>query len=560
MKTAHEERLRLLDRIGAILGTFALLMLLLRYGFPAVAMPRGVVLAWSTLLPLGFFFEAGLRLLWVRDPWRHLTFHPWRYVLSVMVLLELAGIATWSLGPQARGPRAAILASELTLTIGLLGYLRGAARGAIHANRWLAERQIPIFLLPAAAFGALIIAGAFLLALPGLSFGRRPWIDHLFTATSAVCVTGLTAYDVATTLRPIGKGVLALLIQLGGIGALTLLGLLGLWVRGGWTARERIAFGELVGGAEVRETRNLIRTVFAVTICAEILGTVALWRLWDGRLDYPILTALFHAISAFCNAGFTLFHDSLSSFRGDPPVLVVVMGLVLAGGLGFPVLAHAARSGVGHVLPWVEIRPLARGLRQAVLFSGLLVLAGAAAYLADGWIGGSRRSVIDALFQSVSTRTAGFEIEPQRAFLGVGFAMTLILMAIGAGPQSTGGGMKTSVVLRIFGRPDAREEGARSSLGARKLALLLAGVYLSVGLAGGALLALSGGRPAGDAAFEAFSALGTVGLSRGMVPEAAPVEKLVLVLLMFSGRVLFPTFVATLVRRRRGGVDPLPWA
>jgi trk system potassium uptake protein TrkH len=289
---------------------------------------------------------------------------------------------------------------------------------------------------------------------------------------------------------------------------------------------------------------------------------LALGLLWQGRVEHAMPVALFHSISAFCNAGFSLFADSLGSFRNDPATLVVMMALIVAGGAGFPVLVDASGTLASRLVPWIPVRPLAKSSRTTFTAICLLVPLGALAFFVDGALQGRPRSVLDAVFQSVTTRSAGFQLESQSNFAGLGIATALVLMAIGASAQSTGGGIKTNVIARLFGQNgDAGDEASRPRplFGPLGLAFLLVVAYVTTGATFGWALARWEGCALRDACFETFSALGTVGLTRDLTPTLSPAGKGLLMLLMFTGRVLYPTLVVALTRARPSGPDRLPW-
>ncbi len=564
MSDRNTKRLRRLDQVAAALGILAFVMLVCRYGFPDLEIPRPVAFAWSAMLPIGLFLEAMYRLLWVENPWRYLSQHPLRYLILLMIVLELSGVAAWSTEQTLRQRSTSFFAGEFYLAVFLFGFVGSWAKGAIMANRWLANRRVPVLALPALTFALAIIMGAAFLSLPGLHQRPLSLLDNLFTSTSALCVTGLTVYDISSSLNAVGQAVLALLIQLGGLGTMTVIGMLALWHGGAISFGERVAFAELVGGVRLRETRQLIVTIIKITLVVEAFGTLAFWLLWRGRIEHPILQGAFHAISAFCNAGFALFSDSFASFRDDPPTLIILMLLIVIGGAGFPVIANLTRTGISRIIPWIENRPLSQASRVVLLWSGGLIALGAVLFFIDGWLHQTPRTLLDAVFQSVTTRTAGFQIESQLRFNMLGLIGTIMLMIIGASPQSTGGGIKTTVLARFFKRIDPRDEKQSSrwlfTFKPFRIALLLAGFYLVAGMVATILLVYTDDLTIGDAAFEAFSALGTVGLTRDVTPMLSVAGKWIDIILMFTGRVLYPTFVMWMIRGRRESPDPVPWA
>jgi trk system potassium uptake protein TrkH len=555
---ARAARLRFLDRFASSLGVLALVRLVTLYGFPGLDIPEAVLFAWSAILPVGFFLEALYRLLWVEDPWRFIARSPARYILLTMIVLEVSGVATWG---SSREPGTSLLLGEVYLVIFLFGFAGSWAKGALLANRWLANRRIPVLVLPSVLFAVVIVLGAAVLALPGLHQSSPSLLDSLFTAASALCVTGLAVYDVASTLNPVGQFVLAVLIQVGGLGILTVLGWMALWQRGDLTFGEHTQFSELVGGMNRAETKKLLALVLRVTLLSEGLGTLGFWLLWRDRIEHALPLGAFHAISAFCNAGFALFPDSFAGFRQDPATLVVLMALIVAGGAGFPVLASLGRVVRSRVLPWDENERLSHTARIVFATSGILVLAGAVAFSIDGWLQGRPRGALEAVFQSVTARTAGFQVESQLGFGVVGLVATVVLMAIGASPQSTGGGIKTVVFARLFRRMSRprRGEPAHYRLESFRIALQLCAVYAVAGFLAAGALRWTDGLDKRDAIFEAFSGLGTVGLTRDVTPRLSDPGKSLVIVLMFAGRVLVPTLVLAWTRSRRHEVEAVPW-
>jgi trk system potassium uptake protein len=191
--------------------------------------------------------------------------------------------------------------------------------------------------------------------------------------------------------------------------------------------------------------------------------------------------------------------------------------------------------------------------------SGLLIILGTFVFLIDGWLQGGSRSVLEALFQSVTTRTAGFQVESQLRFASVGLVATVVLMAIGASPQSTGGGIKTTMIARLWpwrGSGFASQRGA----GAFWIALQLVAAYVLTGALAAGLLRWTDSIATRDALFESFSALGTVGLSRDLTPQLSPAGKGIVILLMFAGRVLYPVLALRWTRARPIEPESVPWA
>ena len=412
-------------------------------------------------------------------------------------------------------------------------------------------------------FLGAIAVGTVLLALPmahaqGVRLG---WLDALFTATSAVCVTGLIVVDTGGAFSRFGQAVILLLIKSGGLGILSVGALIAFTTgrRLGVVARLglQVQTNHLQLGGVVRFVRNLL----LVTTGAELLGALALWPAMAreaGPAEGAWL-ALFHAISAWNNAGFSLFSDSLMRFAADPWVVAIVPALFVAGGLGLVVFVDvvtAARTrwrrrgtpGAGQArVPW------SLHTRTALAATGILVLLGAGGIAVLEWSNPATLGALDpaarplaAAFQGLTPRTAGFHVLEPAELTPASQVLTMALMFVGGNPSSTAGGVKTTTIavlllaawaaVRGRGSPVAFGRGISGFLLARATAV----VTLALGVVTLAILALAvsePGVPLPVLAFEAFSAFGTVGLSMGVTPELSAAGRWVIVALMLLGRV-----------------------
>ncbi|KMY69122.1 hypothetical protein AAU61_06300 [Desulfocarbo indianensis] len=419
------------------------------------------------------------------------------------------------------------------------------------------------------SFGALILLGTGLLALPIMQ-GPAPvsFLDSLFTATSAVCVTGLITVDTPTAWSGGGQALICLLFQLGGLGIMTfstaMLYMAGL--KPGLTSH--LALSGALGSAPAGDMGRLTRNVVLYTLILEGVGAAALTLRFAG--DYPwgqaLALGVFHAISAFCNAGFSLFSTSLESYAGDPAVNLIVMALIVLGGLGFLVLSEL----IG------RIRGRGRGrnprlslhTRLVLATSGILLLGGAAVlWCLEYWSGGDVSfGFWQALFASVTARTAGFDTVAMDKLSNASLLVIIALMFIGASPGSTGGGVKTTALATLFATARTRLKGlsganifhrgisdkqvgeALTLIACSLLVVMLAVVVLAVLEVNGA----SHGHARANVlahAFEAVSAFATVGLSMGVTSGLSAGGKLVLIVLMFVGRLGPLTFIYALIRR-----------
>jgi trk system potassium uptake protein TrkH len=431
------------------------------------------------------------------------------------------------------------------------------------------RRGSPTRLFVLSFAGLIALGAAGFLFLPGLYTGPGlGWVDALFMATSAVCVTGLTVLDPGTALTAWGQAWLALLIQLGGLGILTFTTLV--MARLG---RVSLSLEEAGSGAvPLRhvDERRLLTTVVAVTLTVEASGAVMLWLDWRARFGElgALWPAVFHAISAFCNAGFSLFPDSLVGLRTSALTLGVVGGLIILGGLGFVVMEDV-RARLRHT------GRLSLHSRLVLTSTAVLLVAGWVHYLFFEWSHELYAlpvpdKITNALFMSVTARTAGFNTVDYGRVSNPSYYFTILLMLVGGSPGSAAGGIKTTtcaaliLALRarmrgdtdatVFGRslpPDTVNRAAGLALGS--LIFLGAMVFLLM-VTESPVLGYRDRAHFLDVVFEAHSAFGTVGLSAGVTGTITPTGRMVLSVLMFVGRVgpvALVTAMITAAARRR---------
>ncbi|MFZ5974276.1 MAG: TrkH family potassium uptake protein [Bacillota bacterium] len=416
-------------------------------------------------------------------------------------------------------------------------------------------------------FFLVIVAGALLLSLPfatrdGRSVGL---LNALFTATSAVCVTGLVVVDTGTTYSLFGQIVILLLIQTGGLGFMTIASLAFMLARKRITLSERLVIKESLNQDTNAGMVRLVRRVLLLTFIMEGLGFLLLSTRFIPVYGFAkgLYFSVFHAVSAFCNAGFDLIgnYQSLIPFQDDIIVNITVMGLIIFGGLGFVVISDIWRKR--------SFKKLDTHSKAVLKMTGFLIIAGAALFLImesgnpatlghAGMEGGSK--VMGAFFQSVTARTAGFNTIDQGTLSYASKLGCMLLMFIGASPASTGGGIKTTTAYVIFktavaamrgrgevnmlGRKCARDVIMRS-VGIIALALTL--VFISSLVV---FIAEAGtGKHFESILFEVFSAFGTVGLSEGITPTLLPISKLMLIVTMFAGRLGPLTLTMAFARR-----------
>ncbi|BDG60834.1 TrkH family potassium uptake protein [Caldinitratiruptor microaerophilus] len=435
----------------------------------------------------------------------------------------------------------------------------------------LAARRRHVLFSPArvlvTGFALLILVGTVLLSLPvssatGQSVGV---VNALFTATSAVCVTGLVVLDTAGDFSLFGQIVILSLIQIGGLGITVLSVAVALILGRRVSLRERVVLQEAFGQWAPAGMVRLVQEVLKVTVVIEGTGALILFLRFLG--DYPPLRAawlaVFHAISAFANAGFDLFHVSLKPFATDPVVVLTVAALLMVGGIGFTVIQDLRRTR----LHWHR---LSLHSRMALATTACLVAGGFAAVLALEWSNPKTLGALPplarplaAFFTAVTPRTAGFEVIPTGELRPVTLLLVIALMYIGASPGGTGGGIKTTtfatVVLTIRaavrGWEDVHVWGRRLPNDLLRKAWVIAAIAAGWVLLVTATLLVTEGRDLTPILFETTSAFGTVGLSTGITPDLTTAGKLLIALMMYTGRVGPLTLAVALAERRAPAPD-----
>ncbi|MCU0312328.1 MAG: TrkH family potassium uptake protein [Acidimicrobiales bacterium] len=422
------------------------------------------------------------------------------------------------------------------------------------------------------AFAAAVAVGTLLLMLPvSTTSGQitNPG-EALFTATSAVCVTGLIVVDTATHWSTFGQVVIMALIQVGGFGIMTLSSLVAVALSRRLGLRQRLFAQAETGTMDSGQIRRVLIGVATFSLLFEVLATVVLtWRFWvDGEvsLGRAAYLGLFHAVSSFNNAGFALFSDNLIGFVTDGWVLVTIGAAVIAGGIGFPVWLEL-RDALLRPRSWSLHTKLTVGTTVLLLGAGTVLL------LACEWgnpatIGNldTGDKVLVSWFQSVQPRTAGFNAVDYGLMRESSWLVTDALMLVGGGSASTAGGIKVTtfallgfvIWAEVRGDPDVTAFGRRIPGAAQRQAVTL--VLLAVGavITATFALVLLADVAIGPALFEALSAFSTVGLSTGITPALGTPAQLVLVALMFLGRVGPITLFAALVLREHGRLYRFP--
>lgn len=434
-----------------------------------------------------------------------------------------------------------------------------------------------------ASFLTLILVGAGVLCLPKATNGDRlSFVDALFTSTSATCVTGLVVRDTGHDFTLMGQCVILGLIQLGGLGIVVFGAVFSLLLGQAFSLRESAAMQDLVSAQTLNKIGNMIAFIFMATLVIEAVGTFGLYTLWDNSDTWASMNqsrwfySLFHSISAFCNAGFGLFNDSLVQYNRSWATYTVICPLIILGGLGFGVLynlCHVASDQIKRCIKKIRHKqcrfsmdvPLRISLQSKIVLSlsFLLIMFGAVLILLLEHISGNPGisacpDALDALFQSITARTAGFNTVDIDAMTAPSKLILILLMFIGGSPGSTAGGIKT-VTLAVIAmtiittlRKRSEVEMFRRSIRPVVVgrAITVTGLFVFVLFVMIFTLSLSeGGNPdisLFDLAFEATSALGTVGLTTGITSVLTTTGKFIIIIAMLIGRLGPLTLLAAL--------------
>ena len=422
------------------------------------------------------------------------------------------------------------------------------------------NKMKPIHLIPL-SFLAVIIIGAVLLTMP-FSSANGEWTDFvtaLFTSTTSVCVTGLVVVDTFAHWSFFGQLIIVLLIQIGGLGVVTVGAIVMHLAKKKFTLGHRVLLEDSLNLDRRREVGSFIVRVVAGVFAVEEIGALIYAIEFIPRLGFfkGIWAAIFQSVSAFCNAGMDVVGpNSMIDFNDSPILMIVTMVLIVVGGIGFVVwydIIDGIREGIKKRFSVKTIvRRFSEHSKLVVLLTLSLILIGAAIFffveydnpntLGEMDLGDK---ILNSFFQSVTLRTAGFVSVPQDGLTDISCVVGCILMFIGGSPVGTAGGVKTVTAFLFFlfvysyvvGKPENVIFKKRVSEEGMRKASAIVFVNMSIALVMTLLVLLSGEIPLTDALYEVFSAIGTVGVSRGLTPNLNVFARLVIILTMYLGRV-----------------------
>jgi potassium uptake TrkH family protein len=444
-----------------------------------------------------------------------------------------------------------------------------AARGRLSGA---ARRHLQPAQAVALGFAAAIAVGTGLLMLPiaKVGAGGATFIEALFTATSAVCVTGLIVVDTPVYWTSFGQVVILALIQLGGLGIMIFAALVGVVLARKMSVRSRLNTAAEAKSLGLDDVRGLVKRIVVISVIIEGLTFVALFLRFLFGYGYDLggaaWHALFHSISAFNNAGFALYSDSLMGFVSDPFICLPICAAIILGGLGFPVIMQLRRE-FRRPLHWSMNTNLVLSATAVLLVAGTIYIT-AVEWSNPATLGGldPASRVLAGFVQSVQTRTAGFNSVDIGAMHDETWLGMDVLMFIGAGPAGTAGGIKvtTFAVLFFILVTELRGEGAVNIFGKRlsravhRQAITVVLMAVAAVIVGTALIMFLSGENLDKSLFETISAFATVGMSTGITASLPDSAQVVLVILMFLGRIGPLTLGSALALRERRILYELP--
>jgi len=414
----------------------------------------------------------------------------------------------------------------------------------------------------------IIAIGTALLCLPVSTTRGISFIDALFTASSSLCVTGLIVKNTALDFTLFGKCIILMLIQIGGLGYMTLSTTFFFFLGRKISLRDRVLFKESINILTFENLRRFAWRVFRITIVLELIGTVLLYYAFQHRFT-PLVAlghAFFHSVSAFCNAGFSSFSENLSLFSSSPSVALIAAALFITGGLGFIVISDLYMVFIKREKKWLSLHT------RIVLRTTLILIGGGTLFIL--LYEGSRslsgyaffERIVPSFFQAVTPRTAGFNTVKISFFSPITLVLLMLFMFIGASPGGTGGGIKTTTFVLLIqwvkelllGRYGKDISVSKKSIPVEQAYRSFVIVFLSAGVVFGAffLIMLFDNPHPLKALFEVFSAIGTVGLSLGSSVSSycsfsydlSPISKLIIILVVITGRVGTITIGSALLR------------
>ena len=440
----------------------------------------------------------------------------------------------------------------------------------------LSYSKFTLYQLIIASFIFVITLGSLLLYLPlSTVSGNIHFIDALFTATSAVCVTGLTVIDISKELTFFGRIVLIILIQIGGLGIMSISAIVLLFSVSKGSVQDRIRTLEMFNTQNKDIIRSTIKVIFLATFIIEFAGAISLFTVFNNdssaKLGEKIFSSFFHSISAFCSAGFSLYENSMHRYSNNITITATIGLLIIFGGIGYPVLLTVFFAIKNKII--MRKKYIIDMQTSIVLFTTFVLLLFGFLFIFFNEYNGAlnglslREKILVSAFQSISPRTGGYETISYTSMNSVTIGIVIFLMFVGASPSGTGGGVKTttlfvfvsSIITAITNRPFIVVRGRKIKESAVNKSVAIFTLAMAISAFAALLIFyIDGYKIMTPVLFEAVSALSTTGLSLGITPSLSIWSKIIVMFLMFIGRVGYLTLfmsVGSIDRSRYGLID-----
>lgn len=567
----YEQKLEQLFKVAFILSVLGVLLSVVDYGFD-----QGRLLQYS--INLFYFFVIGVGIfstavryfaLKRKPPAKVFVFD----VLSIGVSILVIG---YHIVLQYSSKSGYFLSSDLMINLALfLTFIREFAERRLKYTRTFIN-PAQLFII---SFLGIIFLGAVLLKLPNATYNGIDFLDALFTSTSAVCVTGLVVVDTGSYFTEFGQFIILILIQIGGLGILTFASYFSYFFKGGSSYENQLSLGEMTNSQKIGEVFSTLKRILIITFVIEFIGGVLIWlsldaRLFDSFLEKFFFT-LFHSVSSFCNAGFSTLSEGLYDvgFRYNYWFQLAIIFLFFLGGLGFPIVVNILKytkyfilnkvlwfyQGIRNYKPWV----LTLNSRITLITTLTLTFVGTILFFVSEYDNvlaehSGFGKVVTALFGAATPRTAGFNTVNLSSLNFSTTMLIFLLMWIGASPASTGGGIKTSTFAIAtlnfisLARGKTRIEVYRREIADISVRRAFAVISLSLVVIGSGIILISitdSEKDLMSIAFECFSAYSTVGLSVGITADLSTAAKIIIICIMFVGRVSMLSIMIAIFRK-----------
>jgi len=547
------------------LGLVALINLILLWGWNSSDLRMDMQI-WVTRILLGGFVVtevARASLTWRRWSYLRANWLELLLTLAAFFILVFEGFISNEI-QQVWHPHNMGTVPLVYMSLAMLVALASFFLRSVLPQLSVLSRKVSPERLFIASFAMMILVGTLLLKLPRATPDGISWLDALFTSTSSVCVTGLIVLDTATQFTHFGHCILLLLMQVGGLGIMTLTYVIAVMLSREISMKEQIILSDYLNEDNYSRVHTLLKLIIRTVALFEFLGAIAIYFTLPsslGTVSDRIFLSVFHSVSAFCNAGFSVFPNGLAtqSIAQNNGLQFSVIILIVFGGLGFFVLREIGLHIRATVIRQYRVKRWSLHTKIVIWMSGILIFVGAFFIALSNCLNGQPLDLMAALFQSVSARTAGFNTVDM-GLLSHGAVVTLVfLMFVGGSPGGTAGGIKTTVIgvavinlwhylrgrdqVQIFNRRISPENSRRTFAILTLSMLIVFCVWLMLCMTHPQLNSL-------DLGFETVSAFSTVGLTRNLTPELNTFGRLLIILTMFIGRIGILYFAVALFSGR----------